>query len=265
MHSAENISLNPENRAFCYGDGLFETIVTGTQRINLLDFHMSRLKLGCSKLGMSFPDFNSAKLRAMIDQLSAENSLSKEVRCRLQVWRNPGGKYTPRTNEVSYLISAEEHNGPFYGSIAQIGISQTSRVVKSEISFAKTMSAMPYILAGIEKENTKFEDLIILSAEGHLAESISANLFWIKDGIFFTPSLETGCIDGVMRKYLLQELESAHIEYQEVLHTPDQLRTADSLFLTNVTGVVWVKSYRERNYESPVELINAVLKQPLPL
>jgi branched-subunit amino acid aminotransferase/4-amino-4-deoxychorismate lyase len=252
----EKISLISKNRAFCYGDGLFETIVTGPQRINLIDLHLNRLKKGCEVLNLDFQDFNPEKIIKMIAEIAEENSVSGTLRSRLQLWRKSGGLYSPTSNESEFLIEVSPSTHPLFSMANGLDISENANVNYSAISFAKTMSAMPYVLAGLEMKERGLDDIILLNSAGYLAETHSSNLFWVKDNAIFTPTLSTGCIEGVMRTFVMNQ-----IEVKEVLASPSVLNFADAIFTTNASGIKYFAKYRERDLGNPEKLLASVIKQ----
>lgn len=262
--SDSSISLELDNRAFCYGDGLFETIVTGPDRLNLIDYHFDRLKRGCQKLAIQMPLLNANQLINMIDQLVEENGIKGDIRVKLQVWRQSGGLYTPEQKGSNFLLTVNNQTNKFYNEVESISDCQSSQLAYSQISGVKTLNALPYILAGIEKSNGKFNDLIIKNEKDQVAEMIASNIFWIKGSIIYTPSLKSGCIEGVMRRFLLKEFQTNKIECHEVLAKSNDLLDAQSIFLTNVNGINWVKNYAASIFEDPREfLIRSIKLQQL--
>jgi branched-subunit amino acid aminotransferase/4-amino-4-deoxychorismate lyase len=258
--SDSSVSLELDDRAFCYGDGLFETIVTGPNRLNLIEFHFDRLKRGCQKLALKMPLLNPKELIIRIDQLAKENEIKGTIRAKLQVWRQSGGLYAPKNNESNYLLTVDNQAGEFYNEITSISDSQNSQLVYSNISGLKTLNALPYILAGIEKNNSKFEDLIIKNEKDQIVEMIASNIFWIKGSTIYTPSLKSGCVEGVMRKYLLSEFRSKNIDCQEILAETNDLLDAQSIFLTNASGINWVKHYKTIELEDPKDFLYQSIK-----
>lgn len=257
----EKIGLEIHNRAFCYGDGLFETIVTGPERINMVRYHVDRLTRASRILNIEIP-FDAQLLEKMIAQLISANELAGNVRLRLQLWRNPGGLYEPEQGTSSFLLTASPSQYSFYGSIDQIGISKNARVVHHPLSFAKTMSALPYVMAGMEKKETGMDELIITNGQDVVAECIYSNLFWLKNGTFYTPSLKTGCIAGTMRAYLLETLADQGQKLLEVEARPRELKEADSVFLTNAAGIRWVRQFEDIAYADPADSVQSLIKLP---
>ena len=98
-------SITFNNRAFRYGDALFETIRFCNNQIMFLADHIKRIKLSMTILRMNVPaEFSTPNIEALILHLLNENSISSDARIRLTVFRNDGGYYTPDTNDISFLI-----------------------------------------------------------------------------------------------------------------------------------------------------------------
>jgi len=123
------------NRAFCYGDGLFETIVTGPERIDLINQHLNRLARGCEVLGLAFPDeLNREYLHECISLLLKENGLSGNIRTKVIVWRNEGGLYSPDNKTASSLIECKQSQKPIIQELATIGLSEQWHTAFNPIS-----------------------------------------------------------------------------------------------------------------------------------
>src|SRR5688572_27386045 len=91
-------SVSFNNRAFRYGDSIFETIRICNNKIMFLRDHITRLKLGMTVLRMNLPaELNTENIQEFIGQLVKHNSHAPHVRIRLTVFRNEGGFYTPDT------------------------------------------------------------------------------------------------------------------------------------------------------------------------
>lgn len=251
----EEIDLHIRNRAFCYGDGLFETIVTGPERINLLPLHIARLSQACATLNLEIP-FNEQELEKEIGQLKTANELTGQLRIRVQVWREEGGLYEPCQNGSAYLITMAQNISPFYSNIRRLSVSQKAKLSWHALSFAKTMSALPYVLAGLERSQNSYDDLIICDGQGNMAECVASNIFWVKDKEVYTPDLSSGCVSGTMRQHLISRLERAGMAVQEVMQSPEQLSEADHLFLSNASGIQWVQSFEDKTrYSDPRSLL----------
>lgn len=233
-------TITPQNRAVCYGDSLFETMLWENGKIHFLSDHLERLYAGMKFFSMKTPCFlqYDSEITQHINQMA---SWLKEphpiLRIRLTVIRKEGGLYTPTHNEVDVLITVVPHQAP-PSTVEYACIAQKAQVTATAWSQFKTGNALCYVLAGLEKKERNAPELILLNQEGYVAECSAANIFWKKDNTLFTPSLRSGCIAGVRRK---QVIKNATIPVVEGLFLPIHLNNADEIFATNATGITYIQ------------------------
>jgi len=131
----EKISLEISNRAFCYGDGLFETIVTGPERINLTHYHMARLVKACALLHIEI-SFDAQLLENMMDDFRVATEIDGDARFRLQVWRQSGGLSEPHFHEASFLLTCDTAYYPFYSHPARIRLTPNPPLAHHPLSLS---------------------------------------------------------------------------------------------------------------------------------
>ncbi len=254
--SYDKFSIPASNRSFRYGDALFETIAYRENRACLLGLHLKRLQKGADILGMLLPDIflRSDILETAIEELLHSSGIRKEARVRLQVWRKDGGLYTPQNDTVDFLLEAGPLN-PYRAAKSKVTFSEEVRLAEGPCSSLKTSNALPYIIAGRERAIKEMDDLILLDNYGHVSECCAANLFWRYDDCFFTPSLDTGCIAGVMREHILQQLVASGLSIKEVKASPEELLKAHQVFSTNTLGIQPITHIDGYNFEDHLGLI----------
>jgi branched-chain amino acid aminotransferase len=253
FYSEDTALFSADNRAFRYGDSLFETIHCNGTQIQFFNEHMERLQLGMNQLHMEIPDNFSETIQKNIKSLITKNKSFLGTRIRLSIFRNSGGLYTPNTNRISYLIESSKLEGPKYflnKKGLKIGLFDTYKKISNSLSGFKTGNSLPFILAGLHKSEMKWDDCLLINERQNLVESVSSNLFVVKDGILFTPSLESGAVNGIMREEIIQiALDLGITVYDDCIMKPEQLMVADEIFLTNaIVGIRWVVAYEERRY-----------------
>lgn len=256
----EAIKLSPNNRAMCYGDGIFETIIVRRGTSSLLSYHYNRLVKGLTVLQIELP-FSLQALESYIWQLSTKHKAAV-LRMRLQVWRKEGGLYAPTQTAPQFLLSATSFEKPSWEK-KQVAFSQKIQLSYSPFSSLKSMNALPYVLAGLEKKERQLDDLILTDTEGHIAECSSSNLFWLKDGCWHTPHLKSGCVAGVMRAYLLDQMYKKDIPVQEVLVPKEKLMEASVLIATNATGLYTIRKLEYHTFEQGREQLSQFIQLPL--
>lgn len=259
------------NRAFRYGDSLFESIRYSKGRVMFLADHIKRIKLSMTILRMNVPgEFSTTNIEALILHLINQNNISSDARIRLTVFRNDGGYYTPDTNDISFLIETEALETEGY-TLNQKGlwVDVYAEIKKpiSKISNLKTGSALLYVMAGLTKKSLKLDDCLLINENGHIIESINANIFVIKNGSLYTSPLADGCIEGVMRKQILTLASLNRILTFEQSLTVDKLMNGDEVFLTNaIKGIQWVGQFKNTFYTNRqalffTEQLNNLVKQ----
>ena len=251
---AENFKISPKNRAFNYGDGIFETIRANNTEPLFYDDHITRLKKGLDILELVPPNnFDYINLKGKIIRLLNANKHFKAARIRLTFYRKEGGLYTPDKNEFEYLIESDKINNELY-IINQKGlvVDIYPHILKpiNILSNCKTLNSLLFIKAGLYKNHKNIDDCIILNEKNHIVESICSNIFLVKKNKIYTPSLSEGCIEGVMRKQIISIAKTINLKvYDNGYMTADDLLLADELFLTNaINGIQWAAGYKQKRY-----------------
>ncbi len=91
---------------------------------------------------------------------------------------------------------------------------------------------------------------IFLTGGGHICEGITSNIFWIKGGAIYTPSIETGLLNGITRQFILAMAKSLQMPVHEGLYRESDLESASEVFFTNsVQEVVPVNRIGNRTFE----------------
>jgi branched-chain amino acid aminotransferase len=240
------------NRAFRYGDALFESIRLCNNKVMFLRDHITRLKLGMTVLRMNLPaEFNTENIYELILELLKQNNQSSNARIRLTVFRNEGGYYSPETNDISFFIETEEISDAYLLNQKGLWIDIYSEIKKpiNKLSGLKTANALIYVMAGLAKQSMKLDECFLINEKGTICESISSNIFVVKNGTICTPPLSDGCLEGVMRKQIIEIAAQHKILAFENTVTVNTLMNGDEIFLTNsINGVQWVGQFKQKFY-----------------
>ncbi len=252
MLLADEPALLVSNRGYRYGDGLFETIKVAEGLLILENYHFERLFSGLSLLKFEIPvHFTKEKIKAGILQLCKRNGCEKLARVRLSVFRGNGGLYD-EDKSLQYIIEC----WPLSNSVNKlnenglvIDVFNEGAKTCDKFSNLKSANFLIYSMAALYAKEKKFNDCLVLNTKGNIADSTIANVFIIKNGVVITPGLEEGCINGVKRRQLLNQLRDGGEEVQEMAITVADIEAADELFLTNaINGIRWVRQFGNKNY-----------------
>jgi branched-chain amino acid aminotransferase len=224
--------ISTSNRAYRYGDGLFESIVVFNASAPLLPFHHERLLRSSEILLMQLPSYYSYDwLKGTVATLIEKNHY-RNARLRLQISREDGGLYLPISNEVLLEISATElPNSSYQWSSIRADFSPY-RVDTGVLANLKTTSKIQYVMSALHAVKKGANECFLFNTKGTLAEAINSNVFLIKDDKIITPVLTAGGVNGVMRRYLINLLELEYdLQQREV--SMEDIDEADEIFLTN--------------------------------
>jgi branched-subunit amino acid aminotransferase/4-amino-4-deoxychorismate lyase len=261
------------NRSFRYGDGLFETIRCHYTVPLFFNDHFKRLKKGMDVLKYKMPaDFVPEKLQQYIGKLLNKNKFYKGARVRLCVFRNEGGFYTPATSDISFAIECSVLEGDAYMLNSKgLLIDDYKEILKpvNILSSVKSSNALIFVLAGAYRIENNLDECIIYNQYGRIAETISSNIFMVKDQILYTPALGEGCLEGVMRKQIIEIAGNTGYKVNDEAKLKEEdLLKADEVFITNaIQGIQWVGGYRGRRYyhkvsEGLISRLNTISSSP---
>ncbi|MTI21983.1 hypothetical protein E1176_13205 [Fulvivirga sp. RKSG066] len=235
----EPFTIDSNDRAFQYGDGLFETIAIRNYAPRHLNYHLDRLQFGAKLLSLNLP-FKREEVSSKIAQLVEVNK-HVDATVKIIVWRknSDASGYSFNTQACNFLVVSR----PFKNKsrvIDKAGFAETVAFHYSAISQIKTLNALPYVMAMHEKQERGLDELIVLNGQRKICESTSSNVFWVKDDIFYTPPISSGCLDGVARRVIIEKLKKDKRKIKEVLTEPKSIEGADCVFTTNSGGIRFI-------------------------
>lgn len=250
---AEEPYLDATNRAFKFGDGLFETIrIIDGKPFNLKN-HFSRLSEGAKLIRLKLPvGFTLEKLEETISELLVNNNIDKGGKVRLSMYRGGAGTYMPMTSFADYVLEAFPMDKNKFG-LNEVGLTidifDEMKKPMNKLSVFKTSNALLYIIAAEFARENGLSDALIINEKLSIIEATSANLFIVSNGVLYTPSLEDGCVGGTMRMRIINLALDNGIKVYECSLSPHNLLAADEIFLTNsIEGIKWVVSYKTKRY-----------------
>lgn len=253
---AQDENILTQNRAFLYGDGVFETLKIVNNRILFLEDHYFRLMASMRVVRMEIPmNFTMEFFEEQVLKLVQENEISVSARARITVFRNDGGLYLPKTNEVSYLIHATPLENTSYGlntAEYEVDLYKDFYVTKQLLSSIKTTNKLINVTGSIFAHENGLANCLLVNDAKNVVEGLQGNLFMLTGKKLITPPISEGCLNGIMRKQILALAKKLDgIEVLEEIISPFDLQKADELFLTNViTGIQPITKYRKKEFTS---------------
>ena len=241
------------NRAFLYGDSVFETLRIINNKIVFWEDHYFRLMSSMRIIRLNIPDdYTPDYLEENILKLHRLVSKNGHSKVRINVYRFSKGKYMPIENNVSFIISCDPIINSKYlinSGDYVVDLFKDYYIDNQLISSIKTNNKIINVVASIYAKENGFNNCILLNNDKMVAEFINSNIFIIKNDEIFTPRLNSGCLNGVLRKNLLNILKKhSFTTYEQDISTFD-LTQSDEIFGTNVVqGLFSISQYRKKGF-----------------
>jgi branched-chain amino acid aminotransferase len=251
--------ITSDNRGLKYGDALFETIRVVNNKIYFWEDHYLRLMSSMRILRMQIPmSFTMEYLEAQIIKTIAANAYENNaVRIRLTVFRNDGGLYCPKTNEVSFIIEANTLDTNFYtlnDAFYEVELFKDFYVNIDMLSTLKTNNKILNVVGSVFAKENNYDNCILLNNNKMVVEALNGNIFMVIGSTIKTPPKSDGCLNGILRKKLIEiigKLETYTLEESSI--SPFDLQKADELFITNaIMGIQPISKYRKKEYSTIV-------------
>ncbi len=230
---SEEAVISPYDHGFLYGLGVFETFRIYEGEPFLFPFHYRRLKDSLKELWIEL-QYNEEQLKVILQELLTANKL-KNAYVRLNVSAGNGEiglQVSPYTSPNTIIFMKELP--PRQEVVEKRGvILETPRNTPEGTYRLKSHHYLNNVNGKREIGADVGTEGIFLTKEGYVAEGVVSNLFFVKGNTVYTPSLETGILNGITRQFILSLLEGLCIPYQEGLYTVQELKAADEVFVTN--------------------------------
>jgi branched-chain amino acid aminotransferase len=255
---SEDANVLAQNRGFLYGDAVFETVKIVNNKILFLEDHYFRLMSSMRVVRMEIPmNFTMEYLEEQILLLVKNANLISSSRARITVYRNDGGYYLPQNNTVSFLIKAtelEQKEYSFEEKEYEVDLYKDFYVTKQLLSSIKTTNRLINVTGSIYAHENGLDNCILLNDSKNVVEALQGNIFMLTDTKLITPPVSEGCLNGVMRKQILElARKTIGIEVEEAIISPFDLQKANELFITNVIkGVQPITKYRKKEFSTEI-------------
>ena len=253
------------NRGFLFGDSVFETIKVLDNKVLFLEDHYFRLMASMRICRMEIPmNLTMEYFESQIINLIEVLTPSKSFRVRFSAYRNAEGFYLPKSREVQFIITATPLENDLYKIDErnyEVELYKDFYVSKQLLSSLKTNNKMLQVMGSIFANENGYNNCLVVNEDKNVVEALQSNLFMKTGNVVITPPVSDGCLNGVMRKQIVEILKKIEgIEVKETSISPFDLQKADELFLTNViSGIQPITKYRKKEYTS--DFANEVVKR----
>jgi len=223
------------DRNFLLGDGIFETVKILNGNVVWFKEHYARILASAKFFEMTIP--HEDELLEFSKELIQKNEMDNgSLRITASRGASSTGRFGDLPDKSNYAITTVSHGGrvmPLKANFASWQINELDPLASH-----KTTSRAGLVFAWREAKRRGLDELVFVNRSGAVAEGVIANLFFVKDGVLCTPSLDCGILPGVSRSKVIEVAKSIGVEVSEGLFSKEALSSADEIFFTNSTMLV---------------------------
>ncbi len=230
-------AVSADDRAFQYGDGLFETVAVRDGAPRLWDYHVERLQTGAARLGLPSPDESSLRteLQAALARAQADSS-----RCVAKLllsagegprgYRRAGGA---PASLVTGIADAKRLPDSWYRDGVALRLCNTRLAAQPQLAGIKTLNRLEQVLARNEWDDESVFEGLTLDTDGRVICGTMSNVFLISGQALVTPAITRCGVSGVMRRHVLALLDGSEFDCQVRDVEAAELWAADNVFISN--------------------------------
>ncbi|QOR66732.1 aminodeoxychorismate lyase [Cytobacillus suaedae] len=229
----EEAKISPLDHGYLYGLGVFETFRTYDGHPFLLDDHLARLKEALKELQIDYSPTRE-DVKSIVDLLLKRNNL-EDAYIRFNVSAGVGevGLQVDVYKDPTVIVFIKPLPKLVEGIEKEAIILEQRRNSPEGATRLKSHHYLNNVIGKREAGGNPTVEGVFLTKEGYLAEGVTSNLFWVKNGKLFTPSVETGILDGVTRRFILELATHHGIKSEMGYYQSEEIEVCDEAFITN--------------------------------
>lgn len=230
------VRLSPGQAGLLNGWGVFTTLRVYGGIPFAFERHWNRLARDADRVQLALSHSASATRKA-IDAVIAANAIG-DGSMRIYFIRNGSSLWgsdeeLPDVDLIIYSIDL-----PARAGATELSLMPHGRHSANPLCGTKVTAWLNNVWHLEQARRAGFEDAILLNERGEVAEATAANVFCVRGGQVSTPPTSSGCLRGVSREVLLEIAPRAGIPIAERTLVPDELLTADEVFISSTTRQV---------------------------
>ena len=229
---------------FYFGRGLFETILVNNVPL-FLEEHLDRINNGLSIIGIN-KEITKSEVMDAVKKLQCNNCVLKLV---------------VTEKNTLFITRKNNYTEEQYMKGFKVKISSVKRNEFSQLTYLKSLNFLENILEHEKCIDEGYDEVLFLNTTGKLAEGSVSNVFFIKNKKIYTSSTECGLLDGIVRKFIINNFDVTEGEFCK-----EDLISANSVFLTNsLMGIMKVSNIYNRRFNdySIIDKIKKVYQEQL--
>jgi branched-chain amino acid aminotransferase len=225
-----------------YGDGCFEGIRIYNGRVFRLTEHLVRLYESARSICLTIPISFEEMEKATLETVAANNLRDGYI--RLVITRGVGSLglnpyQCPKAGVIIIASGITLYPKEKYETGLNLITCATRRPTAAALSpQVKSLNYLNNIMAKIECIQAGCEEGIMLNEQGNVAECTGDNVFVLKNGQVYTPTIASGALNGITRMAVIEVMREMGLTVHEVTMTRHDIYTSDECFLTGTAAEV---------------------------
>ncbi|MDA8079869.1 MAG: aminotransferase class IV [Nitrospiraceae bacterium] len=229
------------DHGFLYGDGIYETMRSYDGVVFMREQHLERLSRSAAFIRLKAPSEKFVE-EAVRQTLAANGLADAYIRITVSRGKGPIGLDPDLCPEPTFVVFAQEfrrYPESWYRDGVRLILAGTRRNPVDAVNpRIKSLNFLNNILAKIEAKDRGAQEAVMLNEGGYIAEGTISNIFFMKDELLRTPSLEAGILDGITRDLVISLARRNGVKVEEGLFLPQDLLEATEVFYTNTTSEI---------------------------
>lgn len=230
---AEDLRISPFDHGFLYGLGVFETFRTYGDKVFEWDMHMERLHAALSQYHIHLA-YSSEVLLEVVQHLNKHsNGQDGYFRLNVSAGEHGIGLQPTEYKQPNVIVFRKELPSAPRGTEKNAQWLETPRNTSEKGVRVKSHHYGNNVLGRFEIPSLAQQEGLFLTRDGYVAEGVTSNVFWVKNDILYTPSLDTGILPGIIRGWVIRKAASLGIDVKEGLFTKEDVENSSECFITN--------------------------------
>ena len=224
------------------GWGVFSTIRVYDGVMFAWERHWARMHTDAARMRVPFPpdrEWLAQRLQRLMDANLPNANPAWNATLRVAVIRNRGGMFEGPGPMREFDVIAFTADVNRWGDTVKLGLVPNARYAASEFAGTKNLSWSENLTWYERAHDQGLDEVVLLNERGEVCECTSANLFAVYSHAqgtqVWTPPLASGCLPGVTRALLLEEIRVPGLRIGEKTLLPPDLEEADEVFITSTT------------------------------
>lgn len=233
IHPSSAVLLSPGQVGLMNGWGVFSTIRVIDGVLFAFERHFERMRRDAARMRVPFPDSPGELEKPLLELVDANRAYRATL--RVVVVRNRGGLWEGPAVDRDFDVIAFTTDLKDWGAAARLSVVRNARFAASPFAGTKILS-WSHNLAWLEEAQSRgWDEALLLNERAEVSECTSANVFICESDRIWTPPLDSGCLPGVTREILLEELRVPGVSIGEKRLSLADLEKADEVFITSTT------------------------------